>query len=158
MDPISCVTLAAGAFKTIKSAIAAGRDLQDMTSQLSTWGKAFSDFSNIEERTKNPPWWQKTFKGSDEETALEIFAHKKKMESMREEIKSHISWHYGPKAWEEVLQIEASMRKRRKEELYKKQERLDNLINWTIGLLVFGIGIAMLVGIAWFVGNYQGRW
>ena len=158
MDPISCVTLAAGAFKTIKSAIAAGRDLQDMTSQLSTWGKAFSDFSNIEERTKNPPWWQKTFKGSDEETALEIFAHKKKMESMREEIKSHISWNYGPKAWEEVLQIEASMRKRRKEELYKKQERLDNLINWTIGLLVFGIGIAILGSLAWFVGNYQGRW
>lgn len=158
MDPISCVTLAAGAFKTIKSAIAAGRDLQDMTSQLSTWGKAFSDFSNIEERTKNPPWWQKTFKGSDEETALEIFAHKKKMESMREEIKSHISWNYGPKAWEEVLQIEASMRKRRKEELYKKQERLDNLINWTIGLLVFGIGLAILGSIAWFVGNYQGRW
>jgi len=158
VDPISCVTLAAGAFKTIKSAIAAGRDLQDMTSQLSTWGKAFSDFSNIEERTKNPPWWQKTFKGSDEETALEIFAHKKKMESMREEIKSHISWNYGPKAWEEVLQIEASMRKRRKEELYKKQERLDNLINWTIGLLVFGIGLAILGSIAWFVGNYQGRW
>jgi len=158
MDPISCVTLAAGAFKTIKSAIAAGRDLQDMTSQLSTWGKAFSDFSNLEERQKNPPWWQKTFKGSDEETALEIFAHKKKMESMREEIRGHISWTYGPKAWEEVLQIEASMRRRRKEELYKKQERLDAIINWAVGLLVATLGVAALGGIAWVVGYYQGRW
>ena len=158
MDPISCVTLAAGAFKTIKSAIAAGRDLQDMTSQLSTWGKAFSDFSNLEERQKNPPWWQKTFKGSDEETALEIFAHKKKMESMREEIKGHISWNYGPKAWEEVLQIEASMRKRRKEELYKKQERIDAIINGTIGLLVLVVGLALLGAIGWAIGSYQGRW
>jgi len=158
MDPISCVTLAAGAFKTIKSAIAAGRDLQDMTGQLSTWGKAFSDFSNLEERQKNPPWWQKTFKGSDEETALEIFAHKKKMESMREEIKDHISWNYGPSAWEEVLQIEASMRKRRKDELYKKQERIDAMINWTVGLLVFALGAAILGSISWFIGSYQGRW
>jgi len=158
MDPISCVTLAAGAFKTIKSAIAAGRDLQDMTSQLSTWGKAFSDFSNLEERSKNPPWWQKTFKGSDEETAIEIFAHKKKMESMREEIKGHISWHYGPSAWEEVLQIEASMRKRRKEELYKKQERIDALINWTAGIVSFVGGTSILVGVIWLIGSYQGRW
>ena len=58
MDPISCVTLAAGAFKTIKAAIGAGKDLQDMTSQLATWGKAFSDFTNLEDRAKNPPWWQ----------------------------------------------------------------------------------------------------
>lgn len=158
MDPISCVTLAAGAFKTIKSAIAAGRDLQDMTSQLSTWGKAFSDFSNLEERQKNPPWWQKTFKGSDEETALEIFAHKKKMESMREEIRGHISWNYGPKAWEEVLQIEASMRKRRKEELYKKQERIDAIINWTVGIIAFGVGASILIGVFWLIGSYQGRW
>ena len=158
MDPVSCVTLAAGAFKTIKAAIGAGKDLQDMTSQLSTWGKAFSDFTNLEERTKNPPWWQKTFKGSDEETALEIFAHKKKMEQMRKEIKDHISWHYGPSAWEEVLQIEASMRRKRKQELYAKQKRIDNLINWAAGLAMFGVGLAMLITIFYFVGIAQGRW
>ena len=86
-----------------------------MTGTLSQWGKAFSDFTNLEEREKNPPFWKKTFKGSDEETALEIFANKKKMEQMRQEIKDHISWHYGPSAWEEVLQIEARMRRQRKE-------------------------------------------
>ena len=42
IDPISCVTLAAGAFKTLKSAVAAGRDLQDCTSQLASWGRAMS--------------------------------------------------------------------------------------------------------------------
>jgi len=158
MDPVSCVTLAAGAFKTIKAAIGAGKDIQDMTSQLSTWGKAFSDFTNLEERTKNPPWWQKTFKGSDEETALEIFAHKKKMENMRKEIKDHISWNYGPSAWEEVLQIEASMRRKRKQELYAKQQRIDTIINWTAGLAIFGVGLAMLFIIFYFIGAAQGKW
>ena len=150
--------MATGAFKGLKAAIAAGRDIQDMTGQLANWGKAFSDFTNLEERQKNPPFWQKTFKGSDEETALERFANKKKMESMRKEIKDHISWHYGPSAWEEVLQIEAQMRKIRKEELYKKQERIDNLINWTVGLVIFAAGASVLTLIFYLIGKSQGRW
>ena len=158
IDPVSCVMMATGAFKGLKAAIAAGRDIQDMTGQLANWGKAFSDFTNLEERQKNPPFWQKTFKGSDEETALEIFANKKKMEQMRKEIKDHISWHYGPSAWEEVLQIEAQMRKIRKEELYKKQERIDNLINWTVGLVIFAAGASVLTFIFYLIGKSQGRW
>lgn len=150
--------MATGAFKGLKAAIAAGRDIQDMTGQLANWGKAFSDFTNLEEREKNPPFWKKTFKGSDEETALEIFANKKKMEQMRKEIKDHISWHYGPSAWEEVLQIEAQMRKIRKEELYKKQERIDNLINWTVGLAIFAAGASVLTFIFYLIGKSQGRW
>lgn len=158
MDPVSCVMMATGAFKALKGAIGAGKDLQDMTGQLATWGKAFSDFTNLEEREKNPPFWKKTFKGSDEETALEIFANKKKMEQMRQEIKDHISWNYGPSAWEEVLQIEAQMRKRRKDELYRKQEMIDNAINWAIGLTIFATGTAVLLGIFYLIGKTQGRW
>ena len=129
-----------------------------MTGTLSQWGKAFSDFTNLEEREKNPPFWKKTFKGSDEETALEIFANKKKMEQMRQEIKDHISWHDGPSAWEEVLQIEARMRRQRKEELYKKQERIDNMINFAIGSVVFLISAGIMFVIFYFLGKWQGRW
>ena len=129
-----------------------------MTGTLSQWGKAFSDFTNLEEREKNPPFWKKTFKGSDEETALEIFANKKKREQMRQEIKDHISWHSGPSAWEEVLQIEARMRRQRKEELYKKQERIDNMINFAIGSVVFLISAGIMFVIFYFLGKWQGRW
>jgi len=158
MDPVSCVMMASGAFKALKGAIGAGKDLQDMTGQLSQWGKAFSDFTNLEEREKNPPWWKQTFKGSDEETALEIFANKKKMEQMRAEIKDHISWNYGPSAWEEVLQIEAKMRRQRKEELYKKQERVDAIINFGIGGVMFILGGGLLLLVFYFIGKQQGRW
>ena len=158
MDPVSCVALATGAFKALKGAIGAGKDLQEMTGQLSQWGKAFSDFTNLEEREKNPPFWKKTFKGSDEETALEIFANKKKMEEMRKEIKEHITWHYGKSAWDEVLSIEASMRRRRKEELYKKQERIDAAINFAIGSVIFIISGGILFCIFYYLGKWQGRW
>ena len=150
--------MATGAFKALKGAIGAGKDLQDMTGQLATWGKAFSDFTNIEEREKNPPFWKKTFKGSDEETALEIFANKKKMEQMRSEIKEHITWNYGKSAWDEVLQIEASMRKRRKEELYRKQAQVDAMINFAIGAVIFAVSGGLLFLFFYIWGKMQGRW
>ena len=158
MDPVSCVALATGAFKALKGAVSAGRDFQDMTSQLSTWGKAFTDFNELEKREKDPPFWKKTFRGSDEETAIEIFANKKKMEQMRSEIKDHISWTYGPSAWKEVLQIEAQMRKQRKDELYRKQEQIDNLINFAIGAVIFVLSGGILFIAFYFLGKWQGRW
>lgn len=158
MDPVSCVALATGAYKTLKAAISTGKDIQEMTGTLSQWGKAFSDFSNLEEREKNPPFWKKTFKGSDEETALEIFANKKKMEHMRNEIKNHISFTYGPSAWKEVLHIESQMRKKRKQELYRKQEQIDAVINFAIGAVIFAISGGILFCLFYFLGKYQGRW
>ena len=158
MDPVSCVALATGAYKTLRAAISTGKDLQEMSGTLAQWGKAFSDFSNLEEREKNPPWWKQTFKGSDEETALEIFANKKKMEQMRQEIKDHISFNDGPSAWKEVLQIEADMRRRRKQELYKKQERIDAVINFTIVFIIFILSGGILFCIFYLIGKWQGRW
>lgn len=159
MDPVSCVALATGAYKTLRAAISTGKDLQEMSGTLSQWGKAFSDFSNLEQReVTNRPWWKKTFKGSDEETALEIFAQKKKMEQMRAEIKDHISWNYGPSAWKEVLQIEADMRRKRKQELYKKQERIDAAINFAIGAVIFVVSGGILFLGFYALGKWQGRW
>jgi hypothetical protein len=36
MDPISCVALATGAYKTLKAAISTGQDLQSMGNSLAT--------------------------------------------------------------------------------------------------------------------------
>ena len=156
IDPITACGLATSAFNAIKQGIAVGRDLQDMTGQLSQWGKAFSDFTYAEEKSKNPPWY--SFKGSDSETAIQIFAEKKKMENMRNEIKSFISWNYGPSAWEEVLAIEAQMRKQRKEELYRKEELKRTIIEYTVGILAAASGVAIIAGIIWLIGRDQGRW
>lgn len=156
IDPISAVGLATSAFNAIKHGISVGRDIQDMTGQLSQWGKAFSDFNYAEEKSKNPPWY--SFKGSDEETALEIFAQKKKMENMRKEIKAFISWNYGPSAWEEVLAIEAKMRKQRKEELYRKEELKRQIIEWTVGIFCAASGVAIMAAAIWLIGRNQGRW
>ena len=43
IDPVTAIGLATTAFNGIKSAIGAGRDIQDMAGQLGQWGKAISD-------------------------------------------------------------------------------------------------------------------
>ena len=157
IDPVTAVGLATSAFNAIKHGISVGRDIQDMTTQLSKWGQAFSDFNYAEEKTKNPPIWKSLATGQDN-TAIEIFAHRKKMEEMRKEIKSHISLYYGPSAWEEVLRIEAEMRRQRKEEAYRKQEIKDAIINWVIGILAFLSGLGILGIVLYLVGKQQGKW
>jgi uncharacterized protein HemX len=80
------------------------------------------------------------------------------MQEMRKQIKDHISWTYGPSAWEEVLAIEGEMRRIRKEEAYKKQEFIDNAINAVVGTVVFVIA-ALGVGTAlYYFGKHQGKW
>ena len=156
IDPLTAVGLATSAFNAIKQGIGVGRNIQDMTSQLSQWGKAFADFKYAEDKSKNPPWYK--FGGSDEETAIQIFAQKKKMESMREEIKNFISWHYGPSAWEEVLHIEAQMRKKRKEEVYRKEEMKRKIIEWIAAIFAIVLVGGTLAFVVWLAGKQQGRW
>ena len=158
MDPVSCIALASGAYKTLKAAISTGKDIQSMGNTLATWGKAVSDFGKLEERAKNPPWWEKTFKGSDEENAILIWNQKRKLEQMRKEMKDHISFVYGPSAWEEVLRIEAEQRRIRKEAAYAKQEFIDNIINWTVGLFMAIIASGIFGFIIYLIGVSQGRW
>ena len=158
MDPVSCVALASGAFKTLKAAISTGKDIQSMGQTIATWGQAFSDFNKLEERQKNPPWWQKTFKGSDEEEAILIWNQKRKMDEMRKELKDTISFLYGPSSWDEILRIEAEQRRIRKEQAYKQQEFMDNLINSVAGIAIFLLGAGILAGIIYIVGQFQGRW
>tara|TARA_R110000823_G_scaffold28737_2_gene83917 strand:+ start:972 stop:1445 length:474 start_codon:yes stop_codon:yes gene_type:complete len=156
IDPITAVGLATSAFNILKQGISAGKDIQEMSGTLSKWGSAFSDFQYAEDKSKNPPFYK--MMSDNSANAIEIFAQKKKMESMRKEIKDHISWTYGPSAWEEVLSIEAEMRKIRKEEAYKKQEFLDNAINGVVGATIFLTAAAGVVTGFYYLGKYQGKW
>ena len=158
MDPVSITMLAAGAYKTLRAGLDTAKDSSDMGQSLATWGKACADFNHLEERQKNPPFWQKTFKGSDEEQAILLWSKKEELARYRSELKDYISWHYGPKKWDEVLAIEAQMRKQRKDEIYRKQAQVDAVINFAIGAVIFLISGGLLFLFFYFLGKQQGRW
>ena len=159
IDPVTAIGLASAAYRGIKSAIQTGKELHDMAGTLSQWAGAMSDLDFSHKQAQNPPMFKKLFGASQiEQNALEIWGHKQKAKELREDLRSHISLYYGPSAWEEVLQIEAQMRKQRKEEIYRKEELKRALIEWTVGILLVLSGIVGLAIVLYFMGRSQGKW
>ena len=77
---------------------------------------------------------------------------------MREELRSYISLYYGPSAWESIVQIEAEQRRMQKEAVYRRQEKIDNLINWVVGTLIVLVGFVLFSAIIYFIGKHRGNW
>ena len=117
-----------------------GREIEDLSSQLSTWMKAVSDVDNIHKNASNPSTFDKLFNGSVEEVAIESFASKKKLQKQREELKNFLVAHYGLQAWDDLIREEGRIRKARQEAVYAKQEQLRMVRDYTI------MGIAALIG------------
>jgi len=152
MDPVTIIGGATVAFNAIKKGIAVGRDLQDMSSQLTKWAGHMSDLGQAEKQAKNPPWW-KAIGGSVEAEALEVFAAKRKADAMRKELKDHISFVMGPSAWDELVRTEAKIRKQKKEQEYRKAEMQEAIITWTISGLLLMSGIGAVIFFAWLISN-----
>jgi len=159
VDPITAVATATAAFNTIKSAFAAGRDIEGMAGDLSRWMGAVSDIKKAEEYSKKPPLFKKLFaSGSVEEEAMQAFMAKKKAEDMREELKNIISFTRGPSAWEELLKTEADIRKRRQQAIYDQQERRRKIFE-IIMVVIASLAMLGFIGfIIYLVGVGQGKW
>ena len=159
VDPITAVATATAAFNTIKSAFAAGRDIEGMAGDLSRWMGAVSDIKKAEEYSKKPPLFKKLFaSGSIEEEAMQAFMAKKKAEDMREELKNLISFTRGPSAWEELLKTEADIRKKRQQAIYDQQERQRKLFEVIMVILASAAMIGIIGFVIYLVGVGQGKW
>ena len=143
IDPITlsaAVSGATAAYNGIKKAIMMGREIEDLSSQLSTWMKAVSDVDNIHKNANNPSTFDKLFNGSVEEVAIESFASKKKLQKQREELKNFLIGHYGLQAWDDLIKEEGRIRRQRRQLVYERQERNKQIRDYTI------MGIASLIG------------
>ena len=159
IDPVTAIGAATAAYKGIKQAIAVGREIQDMGSQLGQWSKAISDLDFAHKQAENPPMFKKVFGSTQiQQNALEIWGHKQKAKEMREELRTFISFNYGPSAWDEIVRIEGEMRKKRAAEVYAAEERKQLIIEWIVGLTAASIGAGILFGISYAIGKANGAW
>ena len=148
MDPITIMAGASAAFGALKKGIQMGKDLQQMSGQLSQWAGAISDLEHVERKSKNPPWW-KAISGSIEQEAIQAFSAAKKAREMREELKNHISFVYGPSAWDELVRTEAKIRKQKQAQEYRQAEIKEAIITWSVSIVLLFIGIAGLFYTVW---------
>lgn len=130
-----------------------------MGSTLGQWAGAISDLDFAHRQAENPPFFKKIFGASEiEQNALEIWGQKQKAKEMREELRSYISLYYGPSAWDQIVSIEADMRKKRKEEMYAAEERKQKILEWVAGIAAALFATAIMAAIIYGIGVYQGKW
>jgi len=153
LDPASigiAITAANTAFSAIKRGFAAGREIESMGKDLSRWMGAVSDVENTEKSAKKASPLMKLFKGKEiEASAIEAFTAKKKLEAQRQELKSFINFHYGANSWNEILQMEAEIRKKRKKEIYERQELIRKIWEYIGWFILFCTVVGFIILLAW---------
>ena len=148
IDPVTALAGASAAFQMLKKGIAVGKDLQDMGGQLSQWAGCIADLDFADRQNQKPSWY-KALGGGIESQAMEIFAAKQKAASMRKELKDYISVMYGPSKWQEILEIEAQLRKQKREHEHRQIEIKQTIIEWGAGLGLCFLCVGALFGFVW---------
>ena len=144
LDPITlsaAVTGATTAYNAIKQAISVGKEIEDMSSELSRWMTAVSDVDNVHRNANSPSALDRIFNGSIEEVAIESFSAKKKLAKQREELKNFLVANYGTAAWDDLIREEGRIRRARQEAVYAREERNKQIRDYP------RMGVASLVGV-----------
>ena len=149
MDPVTAIAAASTAFSVIKKGFQAGRDVESMYGDIGRWMGAVSDVGHAEKMAKNPPIFKKLFAGSSvEQEAMDAFAAKKKAAAMEDELRTWINMVHGPNAWNELLKMQAKIRKQRQEQVYAQQElrkKIIEIVSVCVGATIVGIGLIWII-------------
>ena len=149
MDPVTAIAAASTAFSVIKKGFQAGRDVESMYGDIGRWLGAVSDVGHAEKMAKNPPIFKKLFAGSSvEQEAMDAFAAKKKAAAMEDELRTWINMVHGPNAWNELLKMQAKIRKQRQEQVYAQQElrkKIIEIVSVCVGATIVGIGLIWII-------------
>ena len=141
MDPVTAFGVATTAYKTIVAGFKVGKQVESMSKDLGRWMGAIQAVKEGHSKKKNRMF------GSVEEEALETFAMKKKAIAMENELRNFVNLNYGPNAWNEVIRIQAEIRKQKKEAELEAQRKQRQIIENTIigGLVLLFIFFVVYV-------------
>ena len=154
LDPVSIIGIATTAFKGLKAAVEAGRELEDCMGQLSQWAGAIADLDKSDELIKKKK--QSLFRSllpangkSIQAQAMEAFAAKQTAVKQRNELRQLIKYTTGKHGWDEFIRMEVQIRKDRQEALYAEIERREKLKELGLAFLVILLGIGTMGFLIW---------
>ena len=151
MDPVSAIAVAGSAFSAIKSGFAAGREVESMGKDVMRWMGAIQDIKQGHEKEKK----RKSRFATVEEEALESWIIKKKAEEMEDELRQFISLQYGPSAWQQLIKMQADIRKQRQEEEEARQRKIRQNIEYAIAAFLILVTAAIVVSGALLIMEYR---
>ena len=144
IDPITAITAATTAYKTVQKLVAAGRDIEDTMGQLAQWYGAVSDLNEAERQAKNPPLFKKLVSSkSVEQEAMELFAHKKKVQAQERDLREMLLYSYGKEGYSEMMAMRKQIRADREKAVYAQVRRRKELFWNTVTIVVI---LALVAG------------
>ena len=124
MDPVTAISAATAAFTTIKKGFELGREVESMYGDIGRWMTATQVIKDTHTSAKSKG---KKY-GSVEEEALETFGALKKAKAMEDELRNWLIATHGMNAWNDLLRIQAKIRKARAEEIKRKKEEFELML------------------------------
>lgn len=140
VDPITAFGVATTAFNAIKKGFEMGREVESMYGDIGRWMTSCETVNKEAKKAKSAGM-------SVEEEALEVFAHKKKIQAMEQELRTFVNMSHGPNAWNEVLRIQAEIRKKRKQAILAAKRKQEQIIMWTL----VGVGSVCSLWVVFYV-------
>ena len=155
LDPVTAVATATAAFNFIKKAVEAGREIEDVGSQLGTWFGACADLKQAEEESRDPPLFKKLLhKGSVEQEALENLMRRRKIEQQEKELRELIVWRFGVDAYRGMMEERKQIRDSRERQVAAQaRHRKKYAQNVILILLVVATLSIPLAFAAWMIGR-----
>lgn len=155
LDPITAFATASAAFNFVKRAVEAGREIEDVGSQLGTWFGACADLKQHEEESRDPPLFKKLLhKGSVEQEAMENLMRRRKIEQQERELRELIVYRFGVDAYREMMderkQLKEGRERRAMLQRRRRAKSFQNAIAVILIALIFAIPVAVTM---WLFGK-----
>ena len=149
MDPVSIIGVATTAYKGLKAAVEAGREIQDVMGQLSQWAGAIADLDKLDELNKKKKSSLFTSlipkNGSSvEQEAMKIYTARIQAREQRSEVLRLIGYTQGEHGLREFVELEKKIRAERKKTAHAELERIQKLKDLGAAALITIMAIGTL--------------
>lgn len=138
MDPATAIAVATTSFAVIKKGFSLSKDVHTMASDIGKFMDSIDAINNTHKEEKKKKY------GSVSEEALHTFSAKKKAEKMQNELRNFLIAHYGMNAWNDVLRIQAQIRKSRIAEKERKARQMKLIAEIMFAVIMVALGLGML--------------
>ncbi len=157
LDPITAFATASAAFNFVKRAVEAGREIEDVGSQLGTWFSACADLKQHEEESRDPPLFKKLLnKGSVEQEAMENLMRRKKIEQQEKELRELIVYRFGVEAYREMMDERKQLKESRaRTAMLQRRRRAKTIQNAIAVVLIVGIFAVPVAVSMWLLGKVE---
>ena len=134
MDPASAIAIATASFAALKKGFSLSKDVYAMANDI---GKFMDAIDSVKTNHKE----QKKKYGSVGEEALQTFVANRKAQEMENELRNFLIANYGFNAWQDVLRIQAKIRKERMAMKEKRRRQIQQAVEISFIVLVATIGL-----------------